>query len=149
MSVCMSVCYRSVLFVLLSVLSSGAIVHSSQAAEDHRLHVELNNIQKSSAGCRLSFVMKNALKPDIEDLSLEIVLFDKKARVSRILTLKTGALPQGKTRVKRFDIRGGQCHDISRILINSVETCKGEGLSPDVCLKALAPSTITQTAFGI
>jgi len=141
--------YRSLLFLLLSVTISCSATGLAQAAENEKLHVELNNIQKSPTGCRLSFVMKNNMQPDIENLSLEIVLFDRNSRVSRILTLKTGTLSHNKTRVKRFDIRGAQCTDISRILINSVETCKGNELSPAVCLKALMTSTLTQTEFGI
>jgi len=145
----MSTFYRSVLFALSALWVSISAAGWVQAGENGKLHVELNNIQKSSTGCRLSFVMKNGMRTDIENLSLEIVLFDKNARVNRILTLKSGALPYNKTRVKRFDIRKAQCPDISRILINSVETCKGDGLNPTACLKALTTSTLTKTTFGI
>ena len=141
--------YRSVLFLLLSIWMSCSATSLVQAADNEKLHVQLNNLQKSTTGCRLSFVMKNDMQPDIDELSFEIVLFNTNSRVSRILTLKTGALPNKKTRVKRFDIRNSQCTDISRILINSIETCKGHELSPPVCLKALTTSTLTKTKFGI
>ena len=145
----MSIFFRAALSVLLGLWISISASGLGQADENGKLHVELNNIQKSSTGCRLSFVMKNSMRADIENLSFEIVLFDNNSRVNRILTLKGGALPYNKTRVKRFDIRKALCPDISRILINSVEACKGNGLNPTVCLKALTTSTLTKTAFGI
>lgn len=118
-------------------------------AEPATLHIELNAMQKSSTGCRLTFLMKNNLQPEITDLSFEVVLFDDQSRVKRIIALKSGSLPSGKTKVKQFDIANETCAKISRILINSIETCKGEGITARICLSKLNVSTRTTTKFGL
>jgi len=58
-------------------------------------------------------------------------------------------MPEGKARVLQFDIAGLACENISRVLVNDVVACEGEGLEPRTCLAALKPSSRLATGFGI
>lgn len=118
-------------------------------AGEPAIEVELNNAQQTGNNCTLSFVFNNGLTGAIDNLSLEVVLFDKAGLVDKFLRLKTGALAKAKTRVKQFALNGRACGDISRILINDVPECKGADLSPSVCLGALKPSSRTAIKLSL
>ena len=109
--------------------------------EGAQIAVELNRLKPSPKGCLFTFIMKNTTKIFIEDLGLEVVLFDSDGRVERTLVLSTGSLPGGKTRVKQFDLENIQCTGLSQVLINDVTNCKGEGLDAAACLKGLSISS--------
>ena len=69
--------------------------------------------------------------------------------VSSIMTAKSGTLPDGKTRVKRYALKDKKCNEISQILINDVKACKGEALSPKICLAALTTSSRTDSKLEL
>lgn len=122
----------------------------AQAEEQPVLEVELNSLAKSAPnGCRLNFLLRNALPSAIENLAFEIVLFDQDGRVSNLLRLSVGALTKGKTRVRQFDLKNTECGHISRVLINEITVCKGEDLSPRICLQALKAKSRTKVGFGL
>ncbi len=123
---------------VLSLSSWGAV-----AGDGPRIVFELNNARQAGDNCRLSFVIQNKMPAAVEALSLEIVLFDKQGTVDRFLKLKAGALPMGKMRVKQFDLKGRNCADISKILINEIAECKGKELSPAICGSRLSISSNT------
>jgi len=112
-----------------------------RAQNDPGIAVELNRLMPSDDGCLVSFVMKNATPAAIDDLGLEVVLFDSEGRVERILLLSSGALPIGKTRVKQFNLENTNCGGLSQILINDVASCEGDGLDPEGCLAGLRISS--------
>jgi hypothetical protein len=135
----------SFLIALILTTPTGWIkVH---AKTQSTLDIELNGLAKINNGCRMDFVMHNGLAKSIEALSLEIVLFKNDGRIKNILALKVGSLPVGNTRVKRFRLKA--CEDISRILINDVKACKGEGLAPRICMKSLKTNNRTDIKFGL
>ncbi len=113
------------------------------AAGEGKLGFELNNARQAGGNCRLSFVIQNRMPMAIEALSLEIVLFNSQGLVDQFLKLKAGALPKGKMRVKQFDLKGRNCADISKILINEIAECKGADLGPSSCAAALSLSSRT------
>lgn len=128
--------------LLAAVLATAALPVSAQAKDaDSGLAVELNNAQDQDGGCRLSFVFENRLQKTVEGMALEVVLFDGEGRVDRFLALKTGLLPAGKARVRQFDVKEHKCGAISRILVNGVTECAGEGLTPRACTDALGVSS--------
>lgn len=113
------------------------------------VRIELNRLASGPKGCLVSFVMQNGIGVEIEDLSLEVVLFDKEGRVDRILLLSSGSLPRDKTRVKQFELEGTECTGISQILLNDVSSCKGEGLDSQSCLASLKLESRAEVKFGL
>lgn len=137
--------YRRIFMGLLVVVSLAGTAGAS-AAETATLDMELNSLTTSENGCKVNFVMRNGLESAIDALSLEIVLFGNDGRIASILNLQVGELPLGKTRVKQFRFKS--CADISRILINTVNECRGAGLAPKKCSQKLKTTNRTKVQFG-
>ena len=125
--------------VLVAVLASAP----QASADDGSIDIQLNTAKASEQGCRVSFVLQNKLQHRIEELTFEIVLFDASGGVSEFLLLKAGSLPTGKMRVRQFDLKNHACSDISRVLVNDVKACQGEGLTTSACLDWIKPSSAT------
>ncbi|RUX19908.1 hypothetical protein EOA23_29575 [Mesorhizobium sp. M2A.F.Ca.ET.042.01.1.1] len=113
------------------------------------LSFELNAAQPSEKGCRLTFVVNNALGADLSKAAFEIALFNEAGVVDRLTVLDFKDLPAGKTKVTRFDLSGVDCGKLSRVLINSATECAGSGVDPAACMRALKTSTRTAIAFGV
>lgn len=135
---------------LLGLTLAGLVSAGSAAAEEKRtIGVELNSAQAEGNGCHISFVFQNGLEARIDELAIEVVLFDDKDKVVEFLLMKTGALPPGKIRVRQFELKSRPCASISRLLVNDVKDCQGKGLSPDACLAALAPKSTASIGLGM
>ena len=88
-------------------------------------------------GCRLTFVIRNLLGVDIEQMVAETVLFDRAGSVAALTLFDFGALPEGRPRVRQFDVTNVACDGIGQVLVNGVGTCSGAGLTPESCLDGL------------
>ena len=121
----------------------------AQSAPAPALSLELNAAQPSEKGCRLTFVVNNALGADLSKAAFEIALFNEAGVVDRLTVLDFKDLPAGKTKVTRFDLAGADCGKLSRVLINSATECAGTGVEPAACMRALKTSTRTTIAFGV
>jgi hypothetical protein len=132
----------------LSVASPG-LARADDPAPAPTLHLELNAMQPSDKGCRLTFLVKNGLAADLEKAAYEIVLFDKDGQVSRLVVLDFQDLPEGKTKVRQFDFTGTECGHIGRILVNDSTACKGAGVDPKACIDKLQTSTKAEIEFGL
>jgi hypothetical protein len=126
---------------LLSLLVSGPAL--AEGAEVF-LSVELNTIEGQGAGCRLTFVVENALGADIGALVIETVLFDRSGEVVDLTLFDFQDLPEGSPRVRRFDLGSPACADLSRVLLNDVHACSGQGLEPARCAEGLRWSSRTE-----
>ncbi len=124
-----------------------ASAHSQETAP--ALTLELNAAQPSDKGCRLTFVVNNALGSELSRAAFEIALFNESGVVDRLTVLDFKELPVGKTKVTRFDLAGADCGKISRVLINHATECTGEGVEPAACMRQLKTETKTAIAFGI
>lgn len=113
------------------------------------LSLELNAAQPSDKGCRLTFVVNNALGADLSKAAFEIALFNEAGVVDRLTVLDFKDLPAGKTKVTRFDLAGADCGKLSRVLINSATECSGNGVEPAACMRGLKTWTKTAIAFGV
>lgn len=108
------------------------------------LTLTLNSQETTEAGgCRLTFVLRNDLGAALEQLVAEAVLFDAAGRVAILTLFDFGALPEGRPRVRQFDLAGQGCDGISGVLINGIGTCDGAGITPLACLAALRLSSET------
>ncbi|RWX62861.1 hypothetical protein EN780_25380 [Mesorhizobium sp. M4B.F.Ca.ET.089.01.1.1] len=121
----------------------------AQSASAPQLSLELNAAQPSDKGCRLTFVVNNALGADLSKAAFEIALFNEAGVVDRLTVLDFKELPAGKTKVTRFDLAGTDCAKVSRVLINSAAECAGAGVKPAGCMRGLKTSTKTGIAFGV
>lgn len=112
------------------------------------LRLELNALQPSEKGCRLTFVVTNSLGGELARAAFEIALFDTQGVVDRLTVLDFRELPEGKTKVSRFDLAGTDCAKVSRVLVNHTTECAGTGIEPAACMRGLKTETKTGVAFG-
>jgi len=130
-------------------MSLGLVPAWAQSAPAPQLSLELNAAQPSDKGCRLTFVVNNALGADLSKAAFEIALFNEAGVVDRLSVLDFKDLPAGKTKVTRFDLAGTNCTKLSRVLINSATECAGSGVEPNACMRKLKTETKTVIAFGV
>lgn len=122
---------------------------AEQPAAAPGITLELNGAEPSEKGCRLTFVVANALGTELSKAAYEIALFNKSGVVDRLTVLDFKELPAGKTKVTRFDLAGTDCAKISRILVNHATECAGVGVEPAACVRKLTTATKTGIAFGV
>jgi hypothetical protein len=119
--------------VLFSV--SGVAQAYAQDAAAAKLDVELNALAPSQKGCMMTFVAENNLQTPINKISFELAFFNDKNAVDRITVLDFRDLPQGKKRVRQFDMPNVKCETVTRILINDTPVCDGPAAGE--CMKGL------------
>ncbi|MCX8279920.1 hypothetical protein OSJ77_06950 [Phyllobacterium sp. 0TCS1.6C] len=112
------------------------------------LTLELNALQPSEKGCRLTFVVTNKLGGTLDKAAFEVALFNEAQVVDRITLLDFKDLPDGKTKVRRFDLGEVDCAKVSRVLINDSTECSGQGIDPKACIRQLQPASKSGIQFG-
>ncbi len=112
------------------------------------LALELNGVEASQAGCRLTFVVTNDLGKALDKAAFEIVLFNQKGLVDRLSVLDFKALPAGKTKVRQFNLPDVDCPGVSRVLVNDATACEGDGIAASACIMNLKTETRSPVAFG-
>lgn len=126
-----------------AALAAALIAGPASADEQPVLGLELNGAETIEGGCRLTFLAENGLGSDLAALVMETVLFTTEGRVERLTLFDFGALPQGRPRVRQFDVEGLACTDLGQILVNGATECAGEGIAPVACIEALRARTRT------
>jgi hypothetical protein len=136
---------------LLALAAALALCASAAVAAPTpgKLALELNALQPATDACRATFLATNDLGATLAKATFELALFGKDGTISRVLTAEFNGLTEGKTKVLQFDLKGIQCDGISRILVNDVTTCTGEGIAAGACLAGLTTSTKTAITFGV
>lgn len=124
-------------------------VAAQDAAAAPSLALELNALQPSDAGCRVTFLATNGLAGPIDKATFEVALFGAGGGIDRLVSLDFKMLAKGKTRVLQFELAGLQCEAVSRVLVNDVTACEGAGIASGDCLDWLATSTRTKAEFGV
>lgn len=133
---------------LLTAVASLVLVCAAPAAsqEQPTLGMELNGLDATERGCRLTFVAENQLGADIGRAAYEVALFGKDGLVKRLTVLDFKALPDGETKVRQFELPEVDCAGLGRILVNGASAC--EAPKADICMEALATSARGDVAFG-
>jgi hypothetical protein len=129
--------------VLFSV--SGAAQAFAQDAAASKLDVELNALTPSQKGCMMTFVAENNLATPINKVSFELAFFNDKNAVDRITVLDFRDLPQGKKRVRQFDMPNVKCETVTRVLINDTPVCDGPAAGE--CMKGLVTRSQISVPF--
>lgn len=99
--------------------------------------IELNAVEPMEGACRVSFLVQNGHAFDIDHAVYEVVLFDTEGGVERLTLFDFADLPASRPRVRQFVIPELACDGLGRILINGAETCAGEGVASNACIKDL------------
>ena len=125
---------------------------TAQAVDDS-IYLELNSAAPiETGGCRLTFVISNTTETGLSQISYQLGIFDSNQIVQNLLIMSFGEMQAGRTKIVLFDISNRECADISRLLINAVETCTdaGSGDASAVCEQNLATRAIpTNIQLGI
>jgi hypothetical protein len=138
-----------------ALLTSGLIVVASASqvfAQDAAaaspakgLEVELNGLAPSQKGCMMTFVALNNLAAPISKISFELAFFNDKNAVDRVTVLDFRDLPQGKKRVRQFDMPNVKCESVTRLLINDAPIC--DGPASGECMKGLVTRSQVSVPF--
>ncbi|MRG57891.1 hypothetical protein GF108_20205 [Phyllobacterium sp. SYP-B3895] len=132
----------------ISLLAATGLASGEESTPAPALTLELNALQPSEKGCRLTFVVSNNLKAPLDKAAFEIALFNEANVVDRITVLDFKDLPEGKTKVRRFDLGDTDCTKVTRVLINDATECSGAGIDPKACIRQLKPVTKSSVQFG-
>ncbi|RGP36711.1 hypothetical protein [Pseudotabrizicola alkalilacus] len=109
------------------------------AAQAQDLQIDLNTLESQPEACRLTFVASNGFGASIERLVIEAVLFTRAGKVAQFTLFDFAALPEGRQRVRQFDVAGLACDDLGQVLLNGVSAC--DGADPATCAAALKPAS--------
>lgn len=140
-----------IIFLWIGLISNAIAQPEQQTdkkSEEANIFIELNVLEQQNSNCKVSFVLKNNLAVPIKEMLLELVLFNQSHQVKSIISIKSGALPVGKTRVKQYGLKAVTCKKIGHLLINDVKACQGSGLTPTKCLGLLKLSSRTKAKLG-
>ena len=120
----------------LAAMAAGIVLVGRVAAQDSAavqdtaipptLGVELNKLEQTGAACRSYMVLSNRTGVTLDQLSLDLVVFDRDGVIDRRLAVELGPVQAGRMRVKVFDMADLDCGRVARILLNDVLSC-----SPD------------------
>lgn len=133
----------SVFSTCLFMAVTGAALADQTAAPPAVLSIELNTLTQKDSACRMIFLVENTLGADLSSAVFETVFFKTNGGVERLTLFDFQALPQGRPRVRQFDIPNVQCGSLGQVLINDVHSCKGDGITGVDCIKGLKLSTKT------
>lgn len=138
---------------LISALALAALPPAPVVAEETKtaatgLHLELNRLEQNGAACRASLIARNGFAADLDQAAFELVMFDQAGLITLMTAFDFGSLPTGKTVVRRFDIPETGCNALSRILVNGVARCDGEGVDTQRCQTGFSTSNRTEIEFG-
>ncbi|AHG46537.1 hypothetical protein RLEG12_26340 [Rhizobium leguminosarum bv. trifolii CB782] len=131
--------------VAAGIVMAVSSVAQAQDAASAKLDVELNALAPSQKGCMMTFVAENDLQAPINKISFELAFFNDKNAVDRITVLDFRDLPQGKKRVRQFDMPNVKCESVTRILINDTPVCDGPAAGE--CMKGLVTRSQISVPF--
>jgi hypothetical protein len=98
------------------------------------VRIELNALEATDTGCRVSFVIENKNPRVLEALRAELAVFNRAGAVQRRMLVDLGPVRQAKTIVKSF-VTEQRCDDIGSMLVNDVSACTP--LDREACLDSL------------
>lgn len=133
-------------FIAVFLLANIAI---GQESHPLALDIELNALQPTAAGCRITFLATNNLGAPLTRASVETALFDMSGAIDRIVTLDFKDLSEGKTKVLQFQLADLPCTGIGRVLVNDISACEGTGLAATACLDHLKTTARAAVPFGV
>lgn len=113
--------------VVLFAIAAGAVASGAAAQEEGALRIELNRVEARENACQLVFVARNDSVRGLDQLVLEVVLFDRTGGVAALTLLDFQDLPAARMRVRSFDMAGLECDTLGRVLVNATAACAPQG----------------------
>lgn len=136
------------IFTTALFFSGAALAQQQPVGGAKGLSLELNMLENTDNGCLFTFVAENGLDASFEKAAYEVVLFDSEDLVEHMTILDFQDLPAESTRVRQFNISETDCGAVSRVLINDVSTCDGDGVEPDMCIDRLNVTSRSDVEFA-
>ncbi len=131
------------------LLVPGLVQAQSEGTAKPGVSLELNAVQDVEGACRFTFVAGNNTGISIEKAVFETVIFDTDGAVVRLALFDFRTLPEGRPRVRQFDVPGMTCGTIGQTLINGTNSCIVNGAESGVCSDGLTlNSRITMKLLG-
>ncbi len=102
------------------------------------LDIELNKAEDGDGACVVSLVVRNTMGQSLDRFSMDLYVFDRASVIARQVLLDLAPLRDNKTTVVHFNLIARPCAEVSRILVNDIPSCRGEGSGETLdCLAAL------------
>ena len=136
-------------FAMAALTAAALSLPAPAAAQSGNISLELNGARDENGSCSLFFLVTNNTGTEISDLAYEVVMFDANGTVDELLTFGFGSFPQDRTRVRKFIFADRACSDFSRVLVNDVAACTGEGGATPNCMDGLVTSSRVDIDFGL
>lgn len=114
---------RGVATLAMVAAGLGPAAAQNDTDDPPTLGVELNKLEQAGAACRSYMVLRNRTGATLEQLSLDLVVFDTDGVIDRRLAVELGPAAPGRTRVKVFDMADLDCGRVARLLVNDLLTC--------------------------
>jgi len=139
---------RNLIYLISAMFFSATSVAQAQDLSG-KITLELNQLQPiEGGGCRMSIIATNGLERPMDQLTLEMVAFDKDGLVDQFLGLKFSRISAGKTKILQFALAGKSCESISRLHINNVTNCVPASITDVYCPDLLDLGNRTPIRFG-
>lgn len=133
---------------LVAMFVAGAACPPAAAEPaEGRLTIQLNKAETIAGSCRITLVARNGMAGDLAGLGLDLVVFDKASAVVGYAAIDIGVLPEGKTRVRQYDVATSECSAIDGILVNEVRHCGSPDAPSASCQSALSVSSRSEIGF--
>lgn len=140
---------RSHTFSAALLLGGVALLAGSPArSADPGLELELNKLEQTDAGCRLTFKSTNRFPTKIDGFDIEVYLLDGKGVALQSIQFSFGAIASGKARFAKFDLKDRKCGEIGGIFVNEFKSCKGETDMAQKCRDTLSLKNLTTIEFS-
>ena len=110
--------------------------------------LELNKLVPAENACQAYLVVDNGSPEPLQELKVDVFLFDNDGVVLRGVALQFTDLRAGRTTVVPFDLTELACDDIGRVLLNEVVVCNADGGVPlEDCADKLAVRSRVDATF--
>jgi hypothetical protein len=118
------------------------------AAGEAGLEIELNKIEQTDAGCRLTFKSTNFLNVRLDSFSMEVYLLDPRGVALQSVQFSFGPIAASKARFAKFDLRDRTCAEIGGIFVNEFKSCKADVDISEQCRDTLKIRNLTTVKFS-
>ncbi|MYZ49558.1 hypothetical protein [Propylenella binzhouense] len=94
------------------------------------ISLELNKLEGAQGACRAYFLVQNEMPVALDEMRLDVFLFDRSSVVLRRVALTYSDIRSNRMKVALFDLPDLDCGKIGRLLVNDVLACTIEGGKP-------------------
>lgn len=108
-----------------------------------QISIELNKLETQGASCRSYLVIENTSETALQNLKLDLIIFQTDNVIARRFAIDLAPLKAQKKSVKLFDLDGLSCDKIGSMLINDVVECKADQGPVEDCLGGITVKSLS------